>query len=177
MKEQLGVVLEGVSYGDHRWRLGDVRIDGLDRHCHHVRMSPEHGTLSLFPLPSTEVWQFRAAIPADDSDPVAPTVELFRRLFAERPHRPRLPRPREPFLLLLIVSGHYQCGRGNSVRTLFACDPAICEPRVLVDNFYGIGSNWFCDSTFRHTSEQSASHMAAIAIASGPLTNSRFNQT
>ncbi|WP_433196137.1 FAD-dependent oxidoreductase [Nocardia sp. CA-107356] len=83
VRKQSGATLEGISYGEHRWWLGDVRITGLDRHCQHVWMSPEHGILSLFPLPSTDIWQFQASIPADDLDPAAPTLELFRRLFSE----------------------------------------------------------------------------------------------
>ncbi|MET9029972.1 FAD-dependent monooxygenase [Nocardia sp. NPDC004168] len=83
VRERIGATLAGVSYGDHRWWLGDVRIEGLDNRCQHVWMSPEHGILSLFPLPSTDVWQFQASIPADDPDPAAPTLDLFRRLFAE----------------------------------------------------------------------------------------------
>ncbi|WP_067809136.1 FAD-dependent monooxygenase [Nocardia beijingensis] len=83
VRERIGATLAGVSYGDHRWWLGDVRIEGLDSRCQHVWMSPEHGILSLFPLPSTDVWQFQASIPDDDPDPAAPTLGLFRRLFAE----------------------------------------------------------------------------------------------
>ncbi|MEU7864262.1 FAD-dependent oxidoreductase [Nonomuraea sp. NPDC049141] len=84
VREQIGALLEGVSYGDHRWWLGDVRIEGLDRHCQHLWMSSEHGILSLFPLPSSKVWQFQASIPADDPDPARPSLELFRRIFADR---------------------------------------------------------------------------------------------
>ncbi|WP_433722426.1 FAD-dependent monooxygenase [Nocardia sp. CA-129566] len=83
VRTQSGATLEGVSYGEHRWWLGDVHIAGLDRHCQHVWMSPENGILSLFPLPSTDIWQFQASIPADDPDPASPTLELFRRLFTE----------------------------------------------------------------------------------------------
>ncbi|PXX70850.1 2-polyprenyl-6-methoxyphenol hydroxylase-like FAD-dependent oxidoreductase [Nocardia tenerifensis] len=84
VRKRSGAALEGVSYGEHRWWLGDVHITGLDRHCQHVWMSREHGILSLFPLPSTDLWQFQASVPADDSDPAAPTLDLFRRLFTER---------------------------------------------------------------------------------------------
>ncbi|MGW4242292.1 FAD-dependent oxidoreductase [Nocardia sp. NPDC004722] len=82
VRKQSGIALVGKSYGEHRWWLGDVRIEGLDRGRQHVWMSAEHGILSLFPLPSTDIWQFQASIPAAESEPAAPTVELFRRLFA-----------------------------------------------------------------------------------------------
>ncbi|MGW4768946.1 FAD-dependent monooxygenase [Nocardia sp. NPDC004278] len=90
VREQAGITLDGTSYGDHRWWLGDVRIAGLDRHCQHVWISPERGILSLFPLPSTEFWQFQASVPADDPHPVAPTLDLFRRLFAEHAGLPEV---------------------------------------------------------------------------------------
>ncbi|TYB69854.1 NAD(P)-binding protein [Nonomuraea sp. PA05] len=84
VRRQIGATLQGVSYGDHRWWLGDVRVQGLDRHCQHLWMSPEHGILSLFPLPGTNLWQFQASIPADDPNPVQPSLDLFRRLLTER---------------------------------------------------------------------------------------------
>ncbi|GAA4610608.1 FAD-dependent oxidoreductase [Actinoallomurus liliacearum] len=84
VRQEIGVALEGTSYPDQRWHLGDVRVDGLDRHCQHLWMSPEHGILSLFPLPGTDIWQFQASIPADEAEPAAPSLELFRRIFAER---------------------------------------------------------------------------------------------
>ncbi|MEU0499535.1 FAD-dependent oxidoreductase [Nocardia sp. NPDC005998] len=90
VREQIGVALDGTSYGDHRWWLGDVRIEGLDRYCQHVWMSPERGILSLFPLPSTDVWQFQASVPADDPAPVTPTLDLFRRLFTEHAGLPEV---------------------------------------------------------------------------------------
>ncbi|MFI0424490.1 FAD-dependent monooxygenase [Spongiactinospora sp. 9N601] len=48
-------------------------------------MSPEHGVLSLFRLPGTDAWQFQASVPAPahEADPVQPSLELFRRLFAD----------------------------------------------------------------------------------------------
>ncbi|MEU1666944.1 FAD-dependent oxidoreductase [Streptomyces sparsogenes] len=84
VRQRIGAVLEGTSYGNHRWHLGDVRVEGLDRHCQHLWSSPEHGILSLFPLPSTDIWQFQASVPADEQDPAQPSLELFRRIFAER---------------------------------------------------------------------------------------------
>ncbi|MES4905658.1 MULTISPECIES: FAD-dependent oxidoreductase [unclassified Streptomyces] len=84
VRQRMGAVLEGTSYGEHRWYLGDVRIDGLDRHCQHLWTSPEAGILSLFPLPGTDIWQFQASVPADEEEPTTPTLELFHRVFAER---------------------------------------------------------------------------------------------
>ncbi|MGY0058316.1 FAD-dependent oxidoreductase [Streptomyces sp. LZ34] len=84
VRQRVGAALRGTSYGDHRWYLGDVRIEGLDRHCQHLWASPEHGILSLFPLPGTDIWQFQASVPADEREPATPSLELFHRIFAER---------------------------------------------------------------------------------------------
>ncbi|MGO4758080.1 FAD-dependent oxidoreductase, partial [Streptomyces sp. 2MCAF27] len=73
VRQRMGAVLQGTSYADHRWYLGDVRIKGLDRHCQHLWAGPEHGILSLFPLPSTDIWQFQASVPADEREPGTPT--------------------------------------------------------------------------------------------------------
>ncbi|OXM60282.1 FAD-dependent monooxygenase [Amycolatopsis vastitatis] len=84
VRREAGLELHGTRYGRHRWYLGDLRVDGLDRHCQHVWMSPEDGILSLFPLPGTDVFQFQASIPAGDENPAEPSPELYRRIFAER---------------------------------------------------------------------------------------------
>jgi len=84
VRRLIGATLHGASLSEHRWYLGDVRIDGFDRHCQHVWMTPEHGILSLFPLPHTDIFQFQASIPAGEHDPAEPSLELYRRIFAER---------------------------------------------------------------------------------------------
>ena len=58
-----GIELHGASLHDQRWHLGDIRVTGLSRHCQHLWTSKEHGVLSLFPLPGTDLWQFQASIP------------------------------------------------------------------------------------------------------------------
>ncbi|MEV4115806.1 FAD-dependent oxidoreductase [Nonomuraea sp. NPDC049695] len=115
VREQIGARLEGVSYGDHRWWLGDVRIEGLDRHCQHLWMSPEQGILSLFPLPGTDIWQFQASIPADDPDPVQPTLDLFRDVFAIRAGLPNVTITDASWLSLykinVCLADRYRVGR------------------------------------------------------------------
>ena len=84
VRRLIGVMLHGASLPEDRWYLGDVRIDGLDRRCQHVWMTPSHGVLSLFPLPHTDIFQFQGSIPADDPDPAAPSLELYQRIFSVR---------------------------------------------------------------------------------------------
>lgn len=88
-----GIELHGTSLTDQRWHLGDVRVTGLSRHCQHLWTSKEDGLLSLFPLPGTDLWQFQASIPADPAEPEEPSLELFRRIFAERAGCPRRGHP------------------------------------------------------------------------------------
>ncbi|GAA2302189.1 FAD-dependent oxidoreductase [Nonomuraea roseoviolacea subsp. roseoviolacea] len=115
VRDQIGARLEGVSYGDHRWWLGDVRIDGLDQRCQHLWMSPEHGILSLFPLPGSDVWQFQASVPADDPDPVQPSLDLFRQIFAERAGLPGVTIEDASWLSLyrinVCLADRYRAGR------------------------------------------------------------------
>ncbi|MFF4020280.1 FAD-dependent oxidoreductase [Streptomyces sp. NPDC001843] len=84
VRKQAGIALHGVSLPGQRWHLGDVRVDGLPRHCQHLWTSQEHGILSLFPLPGTDLWQFQASVPAGLAEPEEPSLELFRRIFDTR---------------------------------------------------------------------------------------------
>jgi 2-polyprenyl-6-methoxyphenol hydroxylase-like FAD-dependent oxidoreductase len=74
----------GTSLPEHRRYLGDVRTDKLDRHCQHVWITPEHGVLSLFPLPYTDIFQFQASVPAYDREPAEPSLELYQQILDER---------------------------------------------------------------------------------------------
>ncbi|MBZ6475397.1 FAD-dependent oxidoreductase [Streptomyces griseocarneus] len=84
VRQQIGATLQGTSLPGQSWHLGDVRVQGLERGRQHLWMSPGHGILSLFPLPSTDIWQFQASVPADPTEPEQPSLELFRRIFTER---------------------------------------------------------------------------------------------
>lgn len=110
-----GLTLEGTSYGTHRWYLGDVRLDGLERGRQHVWMSSADGVLSLFPLPGTEIWQFQASIPAGDDDPAEPSLELYRKIFADRAGVPGVALTDAGWLSLYRVNvcmvDHYREGR------------------------------------------------------------------
>ncbi|MGW2255756.1 FAD-dependent monooxygenase [Kitasatospora sp. NPDC001660] len=115
VRKQAGVALNGTSHPDQRWHLGDVRINGLSRHCQHLWTSREHGILSLFPLPGTDLWQFQASIPADEAKPAAPSPELFRRIFATRAALPGVNIQGADWLSLykinVALADHYRAGR------------------------------------------------------------------
>ncbi|RJO74992.1 FAD-binding monooxygenase [Nocardia panacis] len=76
-----GFTMTGAAYPQNRWYLGDLRIDGLEPGRQHLWMND--GILSLFPLPHLGVWQFQAAIAADEPERT-PSLELYRRIFTER---------------------------------------------------------------------------------------------
>ena len=115
VREQAGITLNGTSHPDQRWHLGDVRIDGLSRHCQHLWTSQEHGILSLFPLPGTDLWQFQASVPAAEAEPEAPSLELFRRIFATRAGVPGVRIQDADWLSLykinVALADHYRAGR------------------------------------------------------------------
>ncbi|MEU9048299.1 MULTISPECIES: FAD-dependent oxidoreductase [unclassified Kitasatospora] len=110
-----GIELHGVSLTDQRWHLGDARVTGLSRHCQHLWTSKEDGLLSLFPLPGTDLWQFQASIPADRTEPEEPSLELFRRIFAERAGVPGVVIRDVAWLSLyrinVVLADHYRNGR------------------------------------------------------------------
>ncbi|MFI9273143.1 FAD-dependent monooxygenase [Kitasatospora sp. NPDC052896] len=110
-----GIELHGTSHPDQRWHLGDVRLTGLSRHCQHLWTSAEHGLLSLFPLPGTDLWQFQASIPADQAEPEAPSLDLFRRIFATRAGVPGVDIQDVEWLSLykinVVLADRYRAGR------------------------------------------------------------------
>ncbi|MEV5528214.1 FAD-dependent monooxygenase [Streptomyces prunicolor] len=110
-----GIDMHGVSLTDQRWHLGDVRVTGLSRHCQHLWTSKEDGLLSLFPLPGTDLWQFQASIPADQAEPEEPSLELFRRIFAERATVPGVVIQDVAWLSLyrinVVLADRYRSGR------------------------------------------------------------------
>ena len=109
-----GIELHGTSLTDQRWHLGDVRISGLSRHCQHL-WTGKDGLLSLFPLPGTDLWQFQAAIPADVIEPETPSLELFRRIFADRAGLPDVQIEDVEWLSLykinVVLADRYRIGR------------------------------------------------------------------
>jgi 2-polyprenyl-6-methoxyphenol hydroxylase-like FAD-dependent oxidoreductase len=117
------ITLEGTTYDRHRWYLGDVRVDGLDRHCQHVWMTPESGVLSLFPLPGTDKWQFQASIPTGETAPAEPSLELFQQIFARRAGLPGV-RIHDPGWLSLYRVNVRMADRYHAGRVFLAGDAA-----------------------------------------------------
>ena len=115
VRSLVGIALHGTSLPDQRWHLGDVRVTGLSRHCQHLWTDKEDGLLSLFPLPGTDLWQFQASIPADEPEPEAPSLELFRRIFAARAGVPGVEIEEAEWLSLyrinVVLADNYRAGR------------------------------------------------------------------
>ena len=76
---------EGETWKDARMFVGDVRVDGLDRDHWHTWPNHPSGWLALCPLPSTEAFQFQAALPSDVEE--EPSLETFQRITDERTGR------------------------------------------------------------------------------------------
>jgi len=76
---------EGETWEDARMFVGDVRVDGLDRDHWHTWPNHPNGWLALCPLPSTESFQFQAAISSQGEEEAS--LETFQRLVCERTGR------------------------------------------------------------------------------------------
>ncbi|WP_189878911.1 FAD-dependent monooxygenase [Streptomyces bluensis] len=78
----IGLPLNGETYEQQRWYLGDVTGPDLDRDHIHIWPSA-HGMLGLTPLPGSDLWQFQSPI-APGAEPGVPSRELYQQLLDER---------------------------------------------------------------------------------------------
>jgi 2-polyprenyl-6-methoxyphenol hydroxylase-like FAD-dependent oxidoreductase len=70
-----GIEFLGETLETHRMLIADVKVEGLDREHWHIWRSSA-GFLALCPLPSTDVFQFQAAIaPGQESDTALGTYQ------------------------------------------------------------------------------------------------------
>lgn len=89
VRRQLGLGMQGLTHDDQHFLVGDVVIDGLDDDAAYAWFSEDGGYLAVSPLPQADgAWQFQAnVLPAPDGTIPEPTLDLFRRLFADRTGR------------------------------------------------------------------------------------------
>ncbi|MPY53410.1 FAD-binding monooxygenase [Streptomyces sp. K1PN6] len=78
----VGLPLNGETYEQQRWYLGDVTGPDLDRDHIHIWPSAQ-GMLGLTPLPGGELWQFQSPI-LPGTEPGVPSREFYQQLFDER---------------------------------------------------------------------------------------------
>lgn len=104
---------EGETWENARMFVGDVRVDGLDRDHWHSWPSHPDGWLALCPLPSTQSFQFQAAIPSDMEED--PSLEAFQGIVDERTGRSDLKLYDPTWLSLYRVNirmvNRYRAGR------------------------------------------------------------------
>jgi 2-polyprenyl-6-methoxyphenol hydroxylase-like FAD-dependent oxidoreductase len=84
VRKQAGIAFEGETREEVRMIVADIRVDGLDRDAWHL-WRHEDGVLSLCPLPSTDLFQYGAAI-APGQDP-APSLANMRAMLEQRTGR------------------------------------------------------------------------------------------
>ena len=82
VRKHLEIPFEGETWKDERMYVADVKLTGLDREAWHAWPKHPDGFLALCPLPSTDAYQFQAAVPAGTEE--EPSLELFRRIVQER---------------------------------------------------------------------------------------------
>ncbi|MEU5304311.1 FAD-dependent monooxygenase [Streptomyces noursei] len=87
VRKSAGIPFLGETWDEERFVMGSVRIDGMDPRCMHVWNDPDlgAGALVLVPMTFDGTWAFHASVTADENRELpAPSLEDFRRLFAER---------------------------------------------------------------------------------------------
>lgn len=85
VRKSLQIGFEGETWKDERMLVGDVRVDGLDRDHWHSWPKHKDGWVALCPLPSTEMFQLQAQVPAHEEG--EPSLETFQRIIDERTGR------------------------------------------------------------------------------------------
>jgi len=85
VRKSLQIGFEGETWKDERMLVGDVRVDGLDRNHWHSWPKHKDGWVALCPLPSTEMFQLQAQVPAHEEGEAS--LETFQRIIDERTGR------------------------------------------------------------------------------------------
>jgi 2-polyprenyl-6-methoxyphenol hydroxylase-like FAD-dependent oxidoreductase len=121
---------EGETWENARLFVGDVRIAGqdagLDRDHWHTWPNHPDGWLGLCPLPSTESFQFQAAIPPT-AEEEEPSLETFQRIFEKRTGRTDLELSQPTWLSLYRVNVR-MVSRYRNGRVFLAGDAAHVHP-------------------------------------------------
>ena len=77
VRKQAGIAFEGETRDDVRMIVADLQVDGLRRDAWHI-WRHEDGFISLCPLPSTDVFQFQAAIaPGQALEPCLANIQAI----------------------------------------------------------------------------------------------------
>ncbi|MGW6503741.1 FAD-dependent monooxygenase [Nonomuraea angiospora] len=89
VRRALGLSMDGRTHDDQYFLVGDVTVDGLADDAAHAWFGPDGAYLALSPLPHAGgAWQYQAnVVPGQDGTVPEPTLDIFRRLFAERSGR------------------------------------------------------------------------------------------
>jgi 2-polyprenyl-6-methoxyphenol hydroxylase-like FAD-dependent oxidoreductase len=117
VRAQAGIVFEGETRDAVRMIVADVKVDGLDPDAWHL-WQHEEGLVGLCPLPSTDVFQYQAAI-APGQDPelslanMQPILERRTSAFTRR----RGPRCGAPTSASSTVTARVACSSRATQRT------------------------------------------------------------
>ncbi|MGK4584789.1 FAD-dependent monooxygenase [Kitasatospora sp. HPMI-4] len=87
VRRSAGLPFLGETWDEERFLMGSLRVDGLDPHCLHAWQDREFGVGALVLVPQTcdGTWGISAAVvPDGDGRLPEPSLENFRRIFAER---------------------------------------------------------------------------------------------
>lgn len=121
VRKALDVAFEGETWEEERMLVGDVHATALDQDHRHSWPKHPDGWVALCPLPSTDMFQFQAQIPAGD-DGVA-SLSRFQRIVDERTGRADI-RLHDPTWLSLYRANVRMADRYRVGRVFLAGDAA-----------------------------------------------------
>ncbi|MEU9077457.1 FAD-dependent monooxygenase [Kitasatospora sp. NPDC048538] len=129
VRKLAGIPFLGETWDQERFLMASLAVDGLDPDLMHVWNHPDlgAGAMVLVPMREDDNWAIHASVPPSAAgEPPAPTLDTFRRLFAERAGLPGV-RLHEPSWSTVWRPTVRMVERYRQGRVLLAGDAAHCH--------------------------------------------------
>ncbi|MFF2077194.1 FAD-dependent monooxygenase [Kitasatospora sp. NPDC058162] len=129
VRKLTGIPFLGETWEEERFIMASMDLDGLDPDHLHIWNHPKFGggAMALVPMRQDGKWAVHAAVEPDEHGELpAPTLETFRRLFAERAGVPGV-RMHEPIWSTVWRPTVRLVERYRDGRVLLAGDAAHCQ--------------------------------------------------
>jgi 2-polyprenyl-6-methoxyphenol hydroxylase-like FAD-dependent oxidoreductase len=129
VRKLAGIPFLGETWDEERFIMASMDVDGLDTDHMHLWNHPKFGAgaMTLVPMRRDATWAVHAAVEPDEHGELpAPTLDTFRRLFAERAGLPGV-RMHEPIWSTVWRPTVRVVERYRDARVLLAGDAAHCQ--------------------------------------------------